>query len=789
MARSERGAQWGAGVRLCARSELRRRWRALVSLGVIAGLAAGLTLAAVAGARRTSTAYERNRAATAAPDALVFATQVGIEDQDYSAVLDLPEVVDGGTFNLAPVGIKEHPMGALAPGDDHLYRTLSRPLLVDGRLPDPEREDEIVVNREAASRYGLHVGQHLTVVGSTDITDFFRDVTPSGPPEVRATVVGIGDSTIDAVFLPDQPGFVPSAAFLARFPEVPRFPNLVVRLRPGTDVTAFHRRASAALGLPDVPVRDLAEDRKRVSHGTDLERTGLLLFAGAALLAGLVLVGQALTRTVYAMAEPVLSLRALGLTNSELVGALVLPLALTAVVAGGVAVAGAVLFSERFPVGLARRLEPDLGVHADWWVLAPGAALVTLVILAGAAYAAFRSTRRLRSDEPVATRSSVAGWARRAAPVPVAIGMGLALEGGRGRRSLPVRPALAGAVIGVVGVIGALGLVKGIDDALASPSRSGQVWDAYVAPTEEHNGDSLGTALTEEAGVGAVAAFDRAPLDVDGDGLPVYAIDAVKGHLSFVVLEGRAPARDDEAAIGPASAKALGKSIGDTVTVSSTKGTEHLRIVGSALLAQTPHTEFDQGLWTTPGGLAEVDDRPPEGIDVEFVVKAKPGVGHDDLVQHLQSVYGDVGEATYPQDVLLLRNVRTLPRALALFLVLLAVAAVTHALLTAVRRRRHDLAVLRAMGFRPRQNALCILSQSMTIAAVGLVVGLPLGAVAGRLAWRWVADATPLVYVAPLALVAVGLAAPGALATANLLAAVPARRAARLRPAEVLRSE
>src|SRR3954469_3372683 len=99
----ERGTA-GPAVRMWARSELGRRWKALVALGVIAGIAAGLALAAMAGARRTSTAYGRWRTATAAPDALVFGTQVGLFDLDYAPVMKLPEVVDGGTFVLTPLG-------------------------------------------------------------------------------------------------------------------------------------------------------------------------------------------------------------------------------------------------------------------------------------------------------------------------------------------------------------------------------------------------------------------------------------------------------------------------------------------------------------------------------------------------------------------------------------------------------------------------------------------------------------------------------------------------------------
>jgi ABC-type lipoprotein release transport system permease subunit len=52
-----------------------------------------------------------------------------------------------------------------------------------------------------------------------------------------------------------------------------------------------------------------------------------------------------------------------------------------------------------------------------------------------------------------------------------------------------------------------------------------------------------------------------------------------------------------------------------------------------------------------------------------------------------------------------------------------------------------------------------------------------------------VADGTPLLYVPPLAVLAVVLVGPVALLVASLLAALPARRAARLRVGDVLRAE
>jgi len=130
-----------------------------------------------------------------------------------------------------------------------------------------------------------------------------------------------------------------------------------------------------------------------------------------------------------------------------------------------------------------------------------------------------------------------------------------------------------------------------------------------------------------------------------------------------------------------------------------------------------------------------------------------------------------------------------LPFTLGGFLVLLAVGAVGHALATAVRRRRHELAVLRALGVTRMQSRLVVVTQASLLAAIGLAFGVPLGMVLGRVAWRAVAQATPLAYHPPLALVAIALVGPLALLTANLLAAWPGHRAARLHSAQILRAE
>ena len=124
-----------------------------------------------------------------------------------------------------------------------------------------------------------------------------------------------------------------------------------------------------------------------------------------------------------------------------------------------------------------------------------------------------------------------------------------------------------------------------------------------------------------------------------------------------------------------------------------------------------------------------------------------------------------------------------LPTALGGFLALLAVGAVGYALTSAVSRRRHELAVLRALGLTGRQTRLVVVTQATLLAVIGLAAGIPLGLAVARSVWQEVASFTPFAYVPPFSPWALALIVPATLLCANLLALWPGWRAARLRPA------
>ncbi|MDQ3306240.1 MAG: FtsX-like permease family protein, partial [Actinomycetota bacterium] len=108
---------------------------------------------------------------------------------------------------------------------------------------------------------------------------------------------------------------------------------------------------------------------------------------------------------------------------------------------------------------------------------------------------------------------------------------------------------------------------------------------------------------------------------------------------------------------------------------------------------------------------------------------------------------------------------------------------------TGSARQRREVAVLKAVGFVRRQVWAILGSQAITLAAVAVALGIPVGVAVGRGAWALVAGRIGVVVapVVPIAELAATVLA--AVLVANLLAALPARAAVRARPAIVLRSE
>jgi putative ABC transport system permease protein len=811
-----------AAVWARVRAELRRRWRATLLLALVVGLTGGVVLAAVAGARRTDSAMGRFLAYYRPLNVSVEA-----EELDLRAVERLPEVAatgKGAYMALAPPtasGAPDPALGSVNPWVDAgggIGRTSERPLLVAGRLPDPARPLEAAVDETLAARRHVGPGRTLRMWAYTAqqveqisaAGGFGADpVAPKGPA-LDLTVTGIVRlphdlSPVavdqDVIYLGSDDLYLTVAFWRAYGTTVG---NLGVgqgfRLRRGErDLEAF---SAGVRGLPGgqkaiiLVGSDAERAAARAERAIHVQAIALLAFAALAGVAGLLVVGQGIARQVQLGAAEHPALLALGMTHGQLAVVALVQAALVGAGGALLAVVLAVLASPLTPIGLARQAEVDPGWSVDAPVLMLGAAGVLAAVLARAGLTAWwlgRAAAGTGAGQPAPRRPSQVAerLARAGAPPSAVTGVRLALEPGRAASAVPVRTALVGAVVAVLAVTASLTFAASLDRLVGTPALQGWNWDVVVGNYHDEQDISPSGALLARnrlvSGYSSVAqAFE--PLRIGGLDVAALGVGAIKGEVLPRMLQGRAPGSDDELALGRTTRRRLGRELGDVVQVQGSGKPRPMRIVGEALLpAWHPDLSLNQGALLTTQGLQALF---PGAYPNQFLVEYAPGADEDAAFASLRRDFGrTVLRPLPPDEVENLRRVRGLPVTLAALLAGLGAATLGHLLVTSVRRRRRDLAVLKTIGFVRGQVSATVAWQATTMAAVALLVGLPLGIAAGRWAWVLVNQglgslASPLTPTVPLL-----LAVAATLLVANLVAAVPARAAAATRPAVVLRSE
>ena len=97
--------------------------------------------------------------------------------------------------------------------------------------------------------------------------------------------------------------------------------------------------------------------------------------------------------------------------------------------------------------------------------------------------------------------------------------------------------------------------------------------------------------------------------------------------------------------------------------------------------------------------------------------------------------------------------------------------------------------MLKTLGFTRRQLAAVVAWQSTIAVAIGVIIGIPLGVLLGRTLWDRFARQIHAVPAPTTPALTVALIAIGALAVANLVAAIPGYLAARTRTAVLLHAE
>ncbi|MCJ7436225.1 MAG: hypothetical protein MUP97_00475, partial [Acidimicrobiia bacterium] len=164
-----------AAVWLRFRAELRSRWRALLALALLVGIAGGATLAAVAGARRTDTAFSRLLADTKSWDVLVNPDLGTDSALDYRDVAQLPQIAEAGRVDglfLVTADLRSQAdfgaFGVVLASRGRAGYSFGRSKLLEGRNPDPRRAREVGINPVLAEQQHVGVGDRLRAIVFSD---------------------------------------------------------------------------------------------------------------------------------------------------------------------------------------------------------------------------------------------------------------------------------------------------------------------------------------------------------------------------------------------------------------------------------------------------------------------------------------------------------------------------------------------------------------------------------------------------------------------------------------------
>jgi hypothetical protein len=807
-----------------ARSELRSRLGAVVALAVIVGVIGGVVIAAAAGARRTETAYPRLLQAEHALDVVVDVTarDPSVGRRVIGEIERLPQVAEYTRTEVAQGELQIPGHGRpgdvfpLVSSDGRFGTTINGAKILEGRMYDPGAADEIVPSFAVADDLGLHVGQTVRLFAG----GFLAGPPPPGvhvPPPVALHVVGI--AAVPGMFQPLAGGYLPGVLVSPGFATAhrafldPHDFTWAFRLRNGrADVASF---AGEVRGMrPNLPPHtaiqfpfNQAQQTAGVQQATRTQAISLWVLAGLVAIAGIAIFGQALARQAFLESVEYPTLRSLGVSRSQLFALGMIRAGAIGLAGAAIAVVVAVLLSPLTPTGVARIAEPHPGFEVDGVVVAIGAIGTVLLVALLGAIPAWRAatvagtalgTADLQGSQRPSTIAAV--MTRASFPPSATAGVRMAFEPGRGRTAVPVRTTMFGAAIGLFALSAALSFGSSLDRLTSTPGLSGWNWDAmmfasttFPAPNVEALGRKLEANLDASSQVQgyAIGTLDGLKIGKVSQ-VSTLAMESRKGSVTPSLAAGRLPEGLDEIALGTETMGTLGVGIGDTVPVTGGHATLQMRVVGRVAM---PALFFS---FSRPGQGATISlaaaDRLDPGRQPDagaFFVRLVPGTDSRAFLAGLKRRVPTlfvVPQLTSGQ-LNSLRGISNVPLVLAGIVALMAAATLAHTLITSIRRRRADLAILKTLGFVRRQVSATVAWQASALACVALVAGIPLGVMAGRLGWHLFSDRLGVVPDAVVPVLAVLLAVPATVVIANLLAVVPGRIASRLKPSSVLRSE
>jgi hypothetical protein len=819
-------------VRYRLRRSLRHSRATIVGVVVVLALIGGTGLASLATARETEDSYTTllARSNPAQLDVTIFAPNITSRLAHLRGVRHVEGALYSmAAFPLSKSGAAEMPRGLSSGQVTPLgsiggeYFNQDKVSVTAGRLANPHRKDEFVATASAEKLMGWHVGQTIPM-GFYDDTQL-SSTSPSAlkHPQERVVEHLVGTVAFYDALAQDEVDLLPT--WLLFTPVVtkplmkgPQYIDYALQLRPGVTVGQVEQELIASVP-PKVTytVQTSATEESQVNLSVRPEALALGIFGALVLLSALFIALQLIARELRVGREEQDVMRALGAPRLGIVLDAVAPLAIASLVGTALALVVALALSLFSPLG---PVHPELAgsIHFHASILLPGCALLLVVAIVSGVLLAYRAAPgRDRSAISVSGGSRVARFGAGAGLSASAVaGLHFAFESGRGRRGAPVRSVLVGVALSVALLTSTLTFGAGLSTLVAHPRLYGWSWSYALGNTGGGIPPASMKVLTRSSHVAGWSPVTFGDVQINGETVPAM-LEPSRAAVAPPLLSGHEVDAKTEIVLGQATLDALHKKVGDRVTVSYGSKADapaylapmELTIVGSATLpavgrSQELHTSMGTGAVLSSAVITKglyrtlLENLVVSDVDM-VLVRLRPGtsLAQGRAVMHEAALIGDqvyaampnnegegvsmtVLSAQFPAEIINYRSIGDIPLYLSLGFALGVIIAFAFTVVSLVRRRRRDLALLKTLGFTRRQLSECIAWQSSATVLTGLAVGIPLGILVGRWLWDEFARQIYAVPFATIPTVSLVVLAASALVVANVIAYVPGRNAARV---------
>ena len=744
------------------------------SLVALIILAASATLALAVSLRAgAADPYNQLARATNAADVHLFAPSDGA---DLTTLAHARGVrASDGPYQVLGVRIRSRPsnLNIALEGVGAQPLRIDRPKVTDGRWLSGA-PGEIVVDRRTAHDRGFKVGQHLTVL--------LRD------RRATLTVVGLAVSAAPEGSWVRQPTLAGLAAHSDPNDRFGRW--LALQLNDRSQTAAFVDGLRRRYQPDQLNASDWRDDRQDVTDRTSTSTVVLGSASLAALLAVGFIIANAIGGRILASRRDIGLLKAAGFTPGGVTALFVIENLILAV---GSSIVGTALGIALSPL----LLEPTanlLGTATPSGLRPVTVALgifgVAAVACVFAAFPAWRAGRLGVLEAIALGRTSVSARPSRAARVatalhlPPAVVLGVKDAFASRSRAIMTSTSLA---LTMATVIFALGTEATYRRVIQDSSLRAKPYELLVSTNGLSAARTRALIASQSNKVTGTATVAGTTASVPGHAIDVWA-RAVGGDYArrpYAVRDGRMIAGPGEAIVGRGLLDALGKHVGDRVTLSAEGARLNLRIVGR-------YIEPDNDARTAIFDRRSV---PPAALSRFGPAQYELQLAHRSDAHAVQSalVRGSAGQLDVEVTEDSARQERSdlRPVLYGSDAVLLAIGLVNllTTLLLGVRERVRDFAIFKVVGLTPRQILTAVSSGGTLLAGLavlgGIVIGVPVFHALVVLTnptdgpdlvtsptWWWVV-----------------LMFPGALLFTTIASLLPARRAAAIEPAVALRYE